>query len=110
MKCSRLTFQICFLPDIRRIQTVIVLSIDAVVQSLYTVLFACYQLGPILIQTTMTHPILVLPPWHWLPMKYIQGWHGEGHNWDPDVGRDLLGGDSLWQGGGSGVGGHTGFS
>ena len=70
-------------------------------------MFACYQPRPILLQTTL---ILVLPPWHWSPMKCTQGWHGEGHNWHPDVGRDLLGGDPLWQGGGGGAGGHTGFN
>lgn len=70
-------------------------------------MFACYQPRPILLQTTL---ILVLPRWHWSPMKCTQGWHGEGHNWHPDVGRDLLGGDPLWQGGGGGAGGHTGFN
>ena len=39
-----------------------------------------------------------------------QGWDGERHNRHLDVGRDLLGGDALWQGGGGGVGGHTGCS
>ena len=37
-----------------------------------------------------------------------QGWDGERHNRHLDVGRNLLGGDALWQGGGGGIGGHTG--
>ena len=39
-----------------------------------------------------------------------QGWDGERHNRHLDVGRNILGGDALWQGGGGGVGGHTGCS
>ena len=38
-----------------------------------------------------------------------QGGNGEGHNWNLDVGRDLLGGDALRQGGGRGPGRHTGL-
>ena len=38
-----------------------------------------------------------------------QGRNGERHNWNLDVGRDLLGGDALRQGGGRGLGRHTGL-
>ena len=38
-----------------------------------------------------------------------QGGNGEGHNWNLDVGRDLLGGDALRQGCGRGLGRHTGL-
>ena len=39
----------------------------------------------------------------------MQGRNGERHNWNLDVGRDLFGGDALWQGGGRGLGRHTGL-
>ena len=38
-----------------------------------------------------------------------QGGNGKRHNWNLDVGRDLLGGDALRQGGGRGPGRHTGL-
>ena len=38
-----------------------------------------------------------------------QGRNGERHNWNLDVGRDLFGGDALRQGGGRGLGRHTGL-
>ena len=40
----------------------------------------------------------------------MQGRNGERHNWNLDVGRDLFGGDALWQGGGRGPGRHAGLN
>ena len=70
-------------------------------------MYNCTQ-SDVCLLPTETHPAADNSDWS--PMKCTQGWHGERHNWHPDVGRDLLGGDPLWQGGGGGAGGHTGFN